>query len=264
MALRVDRHVPARPRPLHMFAAGIEGLLTPLAHGIGPPIDGQPAWYVICEAPPGPVVSASPRPWPEPVLIEHVLRPIAIVLDQLQTRGLTHRAIRPNNVFHGPPNGPVTLGAAWAAPPAMHQPTVSETVYTALCHPAGRGDGRIADDVYALGVLLATLALGRNLLEGLDHTAILHRKLELGDFTAVTGGERLPPMLSDIVRGMLTDDPDHRPTPAMLRDPAGARGRRVTGRPPPRAQRPFKIGAITVWNERGPWRWRWRSTRLRV
>jgi hypothetical protein len=97
---------------------------------------------------------------------------------------------------------------------------------------------------------LLTLALGRNPLDGIDHAAILHRKLELGDFMALTAGERLPPMLSDIIRGTLADDPEHRPTPALLRDPVAARGRRVTGRPPPRAQRPFKIGSTTVWNER--------------
>jgi hypothetical protein len=250
MALRVDRHAPARPRTLNGLTGGIEGLLTPLAHGLGPPIDGQAAFFVICQAPSGPPVSSGLRPWPEPAILEWVLRPIAQVLEQLLSRGMTHRAIRPTNVFHGPPHRPVTLGAAWSAPPAMHQPAVCETSYTALCHPAARGDGRIADDVYALGVLLVTLALGRLPMEGIDDKTILYRKLELGDFTAITGGERLPPILADLARGMLAEDPEHRPTPALLRDPAGARGRRVAARPPPRAQRPFKLGAMTVWNNR--------------
>jgi hypothetical protein len=41
---------------------------------------------------------------------------------------------------------------------------------------------------------------------------------------------------------MLAEDPDHRPPPALLRDPSGARGRRVAARPASRAQRSFKIG----------------------
>ena len=248
MALRVDRYAPARPRSLTALSVGIEGLLTPLEHGIGPPIDGQPVYYVICQAPHGTPLSSELRPWPEPALIEFVMRPIALVLEQLQSRGLTHRGIRLNNVFHGHPGRPVTLGAAWAAPPAMHQPAVYETPHVALCHPAARGEGRIADDVYALGVLLAALALGRVPMDGIDHRAILHRKFEVGDFNAVTGGDRLPPIMADIVRGMLAEDPEHRPNPAMLRDTVGARGRRVAARPPTRAQRPFKIGAMTVWN----------------
>lgn len=250
MALRVERHAPARPRTLHALAAGIDGLLTPIASGLGPPVEGQPGWYVICRAPPGPPVSSGLRPWPEASLIEFVLRPIASVLEQLQSRGITHRGIRPNNVFVGQHNQPVTLGAAWAAPAAMHQPAVSETPYAALCHPAARGEGRTADDVYALGVLLVTLALGRVPMAGLDDPTILYRKLELGDFAAIAGSERLPPLLTDLVRGMLAEDPEHRPTPALLRDPAGARGRRVAARPASRAQRPFKIGALTVWNNR--------------
>jgi eukaryotic-like serine/threonine-protein kinase len=250
MALRVDRHAPGRPRALQAPFPAIDGLLTPLAHGIGPPIEGNPAYYVVCQAPPGPPLSAAVRPWLEPALIELVLRPIAVVLEQLQSRGITHRAIRPNNVFQAGSNHPVTLGAAWAAPPAMHQPAVCETAYTAVCHPSARGDGRIADDVYALGVLLVTLALGRTALDGLDDQTIMFRKSEQGDFAAITGNERLPPILGDIIRGMLAEDPDHRPTPALLRDPVAARGRRVAARPPARAQRPMKFGTMIIWNNR--------------
>ncbi|MSP02693.1 MAG: hypothetical protein EXR07_16835 [Acetobacteraceae bacterium] len=250
MALRAGRHAPVRARALRSLTTPIEGLLSPLAHGPGPAVDGEAAWYVVCEAPSGRPLSAGLRPWPEAALIELVLRPAAHALDQLQTPGLTHRAIRLDNVFQSAPDRPVVLGAAWAAPPAMHQPTVFETPYAALCDPAGRGDGRIADDVYALGVLLTSLALGRVPMAGMDDLAILHRKLELGDFTALTGGERLPAMLADLLRGMLAEDPDHRPTPALLRDPARTRGRRVAARPPAHAPRPFRIGSLAVWNNR--------------
>lgn len=44
MAFRVERHAPPRPRALYNLVNGVDGLLTPLAHGIGPPIDGQQAW----------------------------------------------------------------------------------------------------------------------------------------------------------------------------------------------------------------------------
>jgi hypothetical protein len=249
-ALRVERHAPARQRHLTALTTEIDGLLTPLASGPGPAIGNQGGWYVICRAPPGPPVASDTRPWPEPALIDLVLRPIAAVLDHLQAHELTHRAIRPNNVFRGPPNSSVTLGAAWAAPPAMHQPAVSETVYAALCHPAARGDGGIANDVYALGVLLVTLATGRVPMAGLDDKTVMTRKLELGDFAAVAGNERLPPMLTDLVRGMLAEDPEHRPPPALLRDPFAARGRRVAARPASRAQKPFTIGSMTIWNSR--------------
>ena len=249
MALRVTRRAPARAQALQTVFAGIEGVLAPLAYGLGPSLDGEETCYVVCAAPPGPPVSLDARPWPEAVLIEQVLRPAAAVLEALRSQGLTHRAIRPNNVFPAA-NNRILLGAAWAAPPAMHQPAVFEPPYVAMCHPAGRGEGQIGDDVYALGVLLVTLFLGRVPMEGMDDTAILHRKLELGDFAALTADGRLPPMLSDIVRGMVAEDPEHRPPPALLRDPVAARGRRVAARPPVRAARPFLLGAFHIWNNR--------------
>src|ERR1700722_953056 len=250
MALLVDRNAPMRARPVQSLIAGMEGVLTPAAHGGGPPLDGKPAYYLMCIAPSAPSLATGLRPWAEHALMEQVMRPIAQLLDQLQSRGMTHRGIRANNVFLAQPNGPVVLGAAWSAPPAMHQPAIYETAYSAICHPAGRGDGRIADDVYSLGVLLLTLALGHPLMQDADEQTVIYRKQEVGDFMALAGNERLPPMLADIVRGMLAEDPDHRPPPSLLRDPIAARGRRVAARPASRAQRSFNLGTQTVWNNR--------------
>ena len=159
-----------RPVPVRFnLAVRSRRAAEPLAHGIGPPIDGQPAWYVICQAPPGPPVTNGPRPWPEQRIIDFVLRPIAAVLDQLQI-ARHHPPCDPSQQRLPGPRAIARSRSArhWSAPPAMHQPAVCETAYTALCHPAARGDGRIADDVYALGVLLMTLALGRLPMEGVD------------------------------------------------------------------------------------------------
>lgn len=162
VALAVSRDASPRSRPLKLLPDGIDNLMTPLGHGPAALPGGRgEGYFVICMPPPGPSVAASLNRWPERALLDLVLRPVARVLDVLQERRLTHRAIRPNNVFQSAPGQPVTLGAAWAAPAAMHQPCVFESPYSAMCHPAGRGDGTIADDVYALGVLLLTLLNGK-------------------------------------------------------------------------------------------------------
>ncbi|HEX4171864.1 MAG TPA: hypothetical protein VHY82_05230, partial [Acetobacteraceae bacterium] len=245
MAIQLDRNLPARPRALQVLATPIEGLLTPVAYG---PAGG--ACYAICLAPPGPSVQGRGRPWPEAELLACVLRPAARVLEALSTRGVTHRGIRLDNVFQVAPGQPVVLGTAWTAPPGVAQPALFEPPYSAMCLPSGRGEGAIADDVYALGVLLLCLALGHPPLEQLDAASIIRRKLELGTYAALAGDERLPPVISDLVRGMLAEDPAHRPTPTLLLDPATARGRRVAAQGPRRAQRPLSMAGTDVWDTR--------------
>ena len=255
MAIEVAAGAPARAAELHRFLAGpVTGVLSPLA--VGPARDGRgrSALYVIYQAPPGRALVAAGlaqfAPWGEGALLNQVLRPAAQALDLLRQRHITHRAIRPDNLFQIGVSEPVVLGSAWSEPPAMRQSAIYEPPYSAMCLPAGRGDGGIADDVYALGVTLLVLALGREPMAGMDARSIIQAKLERGSFTALVGDARLPPAIQDIVRGMLAEDPDHRPTPALLVDIEVARGRRVAARPPRRAQRPLEVGATAAWTAR--------------
>ena len=250
MAVQVDRRFPPRARALQAFAESVEGILSPLAHGPAPDPAGNGDYYIIAPAPPGLALDARAHAWSESELLDHVLRPAARALERLASRGITHRAIRPNNVFQAAPGQPVVLGMAWAAPSALHQPAIAEPPYVAMCLPAARGEGSIGDDVYALGVLLLTLALGRTALAGLDDEAVVRRKLDQGCFAALVGNGRLPAAIADLARGMLADDPEHRPDPALLTEPSAARARRVAARPTRRAPRPLQFAGRQAWNAR--------------
>lgn len=252
MAVQPRLYLPARAEVVRQLTGiTIEGLLTPLAQGAIPLPGGEGAGFVICGAPPGPAVDAQRRPWPETELISQVLRPVARALDQLDQRGLTHRAVRADNVFRAGPGHPVVLGCAWASPPAALQPAAAEPAYIAMCHPAARGEGSIADDVYGLGVLLLTLALGRPPLADLSDGDIIQRKLDHGSHAALIGDNRLTSFLDDLLRGMLAEDPEHRPPPSLLLDSAAARSRRIAARPPHRAQQPIQLGNLVCWHARG-------------
>ncbi len=256
MAVQVRPGAPARAAAFAALARLDDSrLIAPLASGGVPGPDGRAAWFVICRAPPGPALwptgAEAIRPWSEADLIGRLLRPVAAVLASLEARGMTHRALRPGNLFlDALPGTPVVLGCAWAGPPAALQPAVFEPPYMAMCGPAARGEGVIADDVYALGVTMLALALGRLPLAGLDDEAIIRRKLELGCFQALAGEARLSPMIADLVGGMLAQDPEHRPTPALLADPAAARARRVAARPPRRAPRALDVAGLAVFDAR--------------
>jgi eukaryotic-like serine/threonine-protein kinase len=251
VALAVSRDASPNLRALRVLQDPIDNLMVPLGHGIAPLPGGKgEGTFIICTPPPGPSVSAAMNTWPDKALMDLVLRPIARVLDTLQDRGLTHRAIRPNNVFQSAPGQPVTLGAAWAAPPAMHQHAVFESPYTAMCHPAARGPGTIADDVYALGVMLLTLAFGMEPMANMDDETIIRWKIDLGSFTALTRDHPLSGAFADLLHGMLADDPDHRPLPAQLLDPVSLRGRRAAARPPRRSQHPLMLNDLAVFDAR--------------
>jgi hypothetical protein len=258
MAVQVAPDAPPRLAAITAMTAGaIDGVLNPLAYGsaAGAPLgpDGRVALYVICQRPAGPALGVSPAgpaAWTETALLQNLIRPVALTLARLEELGLTHRSIRPDNLFQAHPGAPVQLGCAWAGPPALLQPAVFEPPYSAMCHQAGRGDGTSADDVYALGVVLLSLALGQVPLAGLDPDDIVRRKLELGSFAALTGTARLSPIIADLVRGMLAEEPSHRPVPRLLADPLAARARRVAARPQTRAQQPLTVGTAQVWNAR--------------
>jgi len=255
MAVACRDGAPPRAQALGALTAmAVEGVLSPVAHGpaLGP--DRQAGWFVVSRAPPGPPLwgahAPASGPWHEQDLLRDLLRPVAQALERLQARHLTHRAVRPDNMFRARAGEAVVLGGGWAAPGASLQPAVFEPPYVTMCLAEGRGEGSIADDVYALGVTLLVLASGRMPLEGLAADEVVRRKLELGSFAALVGDARLSPAIADLIRGMLAEDPEHRPAPVLLADPAAVRARRVAARPAPRAPRGLELGGVAAVNLR--------------
>ena len=248
IAIQTRPALPPRSRLMHTRAAiPVPHSMMPLEHGTIPDPTGAAAFFVVCPAPPGPSLAADPRPWSEGDVLRFLLLPAAAALDAMDGRGITHRAIRPDNIFRAGPGEKVTLGPCWAAPPGSLQPSPFEPPYSAQCLPAARGEGTAADDVYALGVTILWCVLGGAVPGWADEPALLKCKLSQGSLAALAGPVRLSPTMADLLRGMLAEDPDHRPAASLLLDLEQARSRRVATRPASRAQRPLELAGVQIW-----------------
>jgi len=140
-----------------------------------------------------------------------VIEPLAAAIREMAARGLTHRAIRPTNLFAMDANGErLAFGDCTTAPPAFDQAVLFETIESGMCNPIARGSGTYADDLYSLGVTVAILLMGRNPVGNLSDEAILSAKVQLGSYNTLIGDERLPMPMIELLRGLLCDDGDQR------------------------------------------------------
>lgn len=141
----------------------------------------------------------------------NVLDPIMFVLTSLGQRGLTHRAIRPDNIFHsGKGSSTVIVGDCVIGAPAAAQPAFFETVESAVTPPMGRGTGYISDDFYSLGVTLLVLSLGFCPVAESSAEKIIAAKMKKGSYAALMAGHKPPFGLRELLRGLLCDDPARR------------------------------------------------------
>jgi hypothetical protein len=147
-----------------------------------------------------------------PIASEHdiprrIMAPIVKGLRGLDAIAVPHRSIRPGNVhFLDEAKRDLVLGDCVTVPPAFDQPAMFETIERAMASPAGRGEGALADDLYAFGVVLALVSLGRNPVAHLSEDEYLALRIARGTYSVLCERERIPLSLIDPLRGLLSDD----------------------------------------------------------
>ena len=144
-------------------------------------------------------------------LLDQLLKPLLVALERLHSRTFPHRAIRPNNLLYmDAEKKNLVLGDCVTTPPGFDQPTVFETIERGMASPGGRGNGGVADDIYALGVTITYMMAGHNPVGDLTDDHLIDAKLLHGSYAVLCGKERIAPEVDDLLRGMLNDDPGER------------------------------------------------------
>lgn len=191
------------------------GLMTLMEWGVmdWPPA-GRKVMAVVYERPAGGRVmnglASEFRPIPEAEMVKKVIRPMTEALKKLRALNITHRAIRPTNMFWWTENDHVVLGDCTISPPAFDQPGCVEPLESCQCIPAGRGVGSYVDDSYAFGASIVMLLQGGNPVAKQDEAAVLRVKMLNGSYAALVGDARMPPQMIEMLRGLLVDDPAQR------------------------------------------------------
>jgi hypothetical protein len=144
-------------------------------------------------------------------VVRKVMTPLAGALREMRAHGMTHRAIRPTNMFWATAERDrVVLGDCVTSPPGFDQPVLLEPIEMGLAQPGGRGNGGYPDDYYAVGASLVFLLQGHNPAAGLDDDTILRHKIHQGSYSVLVGESRLPLPMIEALRGLLCDDPGDR------------------------------------------------------
>jgi hypothetical protein len=145
-------------------------------------------------------------PYKLPDIARNLMKPMVALLTSLDALHLAHRNIRPTNLYRSGSDGPIIPGEFYSAPAGFNQPSIFEPIERAMCPPAGRGSGEIADDLFALGVTTLFLALGKNPVTGVDDKTLLSRRAEMGSYAALTMDHKPPADLAPVIRSLMHDD----------------------------------------------------------
>lgn len=131
--------------------------------------------------------------------------------ETLKGYNITHRAIRPDNIFYRTiDKTDIVLGDCLASFPAFYQTPASETIESLLAVKEGRGNGNEKNDIYSIGAICLSLYLGHELISDLSTPEAIRLKIKKGSYSALLGEDKIPNQQAAVFRGLLHDAPDQR------------------------------------------------------
>lgn len=146
-----------------------------------------------------------------PGKFKNVILGLLSAVEALKGYNITHRAIRPDNIFFKTKEKTdIIIGDCAAAFPAYYQPAACECIESLMAVPAGRGNGSDKNDIYAIGVSCLSILLGKELLDDLTTPEVLRLKLKKGTYYTLAHDEKIPNQFTPLLKGLLADTPELR------------------------------------------------------
>lgn len=140
-----------------------------------------------------------------------IISGLLAAVEALRGYNITHRAIRPNNVYYkNKEKTEIVVGDCLTAFPAFYQSAVYETIESLMTMAAGRGNGTDRNDMYSVGATGLSILLGKELLSNISLPEVLRQKMRKGSYYTLTKEEKIPNQYVLLFKGLLADDPDGR------------------------------------------------------
>lgn len=219
--------------------------------------EGRQRLVLVFDRPEGKKLLESPEARPahlhEDRIIPALIQPVLSVLQEFRMSDMMHGAVCLENMFMTGSTGAesVIMGECLSTAAFFRLHTLYQTIDRGMAQASGRGQGTISDDLYALGMCVAMIARGVNLMAGKTPQEIIAAKMELGSYSFAIGGQRLPNSITDFLRGVLNDNENQR---WDLEDAQRwAEGRRIPTKQqyiPAKAARPFIFRDQKYWDLR--------------
>jgi hypothetical protein len=221
------------PNILQVYAYGVVALSQPDAE----------RFVIFQERPTGKklsdLVKSTVNPLNEQFIIRHLIAPIGSALMKLAELGITHGGIRSDNIFYG---DHVMVGDFTSEPCGYAQPYYFEPVERMQAAFSARGEGTISNDYYSLAVLALFLLYGEKHFEGWTQETLIRNILRQGPYTTLLRNQEPTDVLTDFLRGVLTNHPNDRWNARHLK--SWLEGKRLNVMMPPspaEALRPFEF-----------------------
>ncbi len=147
----------------------------------------------------------------EDFITTEIVAPINEVLKMFADNDISHGHLHHENVFLNPSvAGSLHLGECVAEPCGFSQPHQYEVVERAQSMPLGKGNSTIPNDYFALGVLVIYCIFGELPGRNTDMNEFIAQRLHKGSYNTYLGMLELPPQITDLLRGLLTDQAEER------------------------------------------------------